>query len=173
MHNRTHQLHGLRHALGQLADLAVGGVGEVVAFEQFRRAQAAFLQRQAPQRAHEGNRLDALHRRIKPAFFGQIADQPLGLLAAALLEPESQDSFLAWGFFPEILAAPSGAEDFVRAPIAEALLAADAQLRAEFEAKLAADAAFAADGDARLDWLSARLPDRSPYHHLYPVLRER
>lgn len=100
------------------------------------------------------------------------ADQPLGLLAAALLEPESQDSFLAWGFFPEILAAPSGAEDFVRAPIAEALLAADAQLRAEFEAKLAADAIFAADGDARLDWLSARLPDRSPYHHLYPVLRE-
>jgi hypothetical protein len=100
------------------------------------------------------------------------ADQPLGLLAAALLEPESQDSFLAWGFFPEILAAPSGAEDFVRAPIAEALLAADAQLRAEFEAKLAADAAFAVDGDARLDWLSARLPDRSPYHHLYPVLRE-
>lgn len=100
------------------------------------------------------------------------ADQPLGLLAAALLEPESQDSFLAWGFFPEILAAPSGAEDFVRAPIAEALLAADPQLRAEFEAKLAADATFAADGDARLDWLSARLPDRSPYHHLYPVLRE-
>ncbi|SEJ02450.1 Zinc carboxypeptidase [Sphingobium sp. AP50] len=100
------------------------------------------------------------------------ADQPLGLLAAALLEPESQDSFLAWGFFPEILAAPSGAEDFVRAPIAEALLAADPQLRQEFGAKLAADAAFAADGDARLDWLSARLPDRGPYHHIYPVRRE-
>lgn len=101
------------------------------------------------------------------------ADQPLGLLAAALLEPESQDSFLAWGFFPEILAAPSGVENFVRAPIADALLAADPQLRAEFEAKLAADATFAADGDARLDWLSAQLPERSPYHHVYPIRRER
>lgn len=101
------------------------------------------------------------------------ADQPLGLLAAALLEPESQDSFLAWGFFPEILAARSGAEDFVRVPLVEALLGADAQVRAAFEAKLASDAAFAADGDARLDWLYARLPDRSPYFHIYPVRRER
>ena len=100
------------------------------------------------------------------------SDQPLGLLAAALLEPESQDSFLAWGFFPEILAGASGAEDFVQAPIAEALLKADPQIRAAFEAKLAADAAFAADGDRRLEWLSARLPDRSPYHHVYPVRRE-
>jgi murein tripeptide amidase MpaA len=100
-------------------------------------------------------------------------DQPLGLLAAALLEPESQDSFLAWGFFPEILAAPSGAEDFVRAPMAEALLAADPAIRAQFEAKLASDPAFAANADARLDWLYDRLPDRSPYHHIYPIVRER
>ena len=101
------------------------------------------------------------------------ADQPLGLLAAALLEPESQDSFLAWGFFPEILAGPSGAEDFVRAPMAEALLAADQEIRAKFEAKLASDPAFAADAAARHDWLYDRLPDRSPYHHIYPIVRER
>ena len=100
-------------------------------------------------------------------------DQPLGLLAAALLEPESQDSFLAWGFFPEILAAPPGAEDFVRAPIADALLAADPRMKKAFEAKLAADPAFAADGDARLDWLMQQRFDRSPYHHLYPIRRER
>lgn len=101
------------------------------------------------------------------------ADQPLGLLAAALLEPESQDSFLAWGFFPEILASPPGAEDFVRAPIADALLAGDPQIRAEFEGKLAADATFAADSSARLDWLTERLPDRSDYYHIYPIRRER
>lgn len=101
------------------------------------------------------------------------ANQPLGLLAAALLEPESQDSFLAWGFFPEILATPPGAEDFVRAPIADALLAGDPQIRAEFEAKLATDAIFAADSRARLDWLSERLPDRSTYYHIYPIRRGR
>lgn len=100
------------------------------------------------------------------------SDQPLGLLAAALLEPESQDSFLAWGFFPEILAGTSGAEDFVQAPIADALLKADPHIRAAFEAKLATDAAFAADGDRRLKWLSAWLPECNPYHHVYPVRRE-
>ncbi len=100
------------------------------------------------------------------------ADQPLGLLAAALLEPESQDSFLAWGFFPEILSPPPGAEDFVRAPLAEALLAADPALRQRFEQKLAAEPDFAADGDARLDWLESHLPDRNRFHHLSPVRRE-
>lgn len=100
------------------------------------------------------------------------SDQPLGLLAAALLEPEAPDSFLAWGFFPEMLSPSPGTEDFVRAPLAEALLARDASVRQAFEAKLAADPAFAADPDARLDWLTDRLPDRSPFHHLYPIRRE-
>jgi hypothetical protein len=100
------------------------------------------------------------------------SDQPLGLLAAALLEPESQDSFLAWGFFPEILATPPGAEDFVRAPLAEAALANDPKLQTAFEQKLAAEPAFAADPDARLNWLFDQLPGRSPYYLTYPILRE-
>ena len=100
------------------------------------------------------------------------SDQPLGLLAAALLEPESQDSFLAWGFFPEMLAAAPGAEDFVSAPLGEALLGRDPDLRARFEAKLAADRAFAADGDARLAWLMDHAPDRDALHLTYPIRRE-
>ena len=100
------------------------------------------------------------------------ADQPLGLLAAALLEPEAPDSFLAWGFFPEMLSSSPGAEDFVQAPMAEALLATDAAVRAAFERKLADDPAFRADADARLSWLIARLPDRSPFHHVYPIRRQ-
>lgn len=77
------------------------------------------------------------------------ADQPLGLLAAALLEPESQDSFLAWGFFPEMLSP-------VLAALGDRMLATDPRLRAEFDAALATDRAFAADPDARLAWLYAR-----------------
>lgn len=100
------------------------------------------------------------------------SDQPLGLLAAALLEPESQDSFLAWGLFPEVLSAPAGTEDFVIAPILDALLAGNGELRGKFEAKLAADPAFAADADARAAWLSERLPYRDPFSGIYPVLRE-
>lgn len=100
------------------------------------------------------------------------ADQPLGLLAAALLEPEAPDSFLAWGFFPEMLTPPPRAEDFVRAPVAEALLAQNADVRAAFERKLTTDRDFAADGSARLDWLMARLSHPYPDHSIYPVLRE-
>ena len=101
------------------------------------------------------------------------SDQPLGLLAAALLEPEAPDSLLAWGFFPEMLSSPPGAEDFVRAPLAEALLASDETVRTAFAAKLADDPAFARDPEARLDWLIDRLPDRKTTHLTYPILRER
>lgn len=101
------------------------------------------------------------------------ADQPLGLLAAALLEPEAPDSFLAWGFFPGMLSRPSAAEDFVRAPMGEALLEKDKAVRTAFEAKLKAEPDFAADPRARLTWLTARLGDGDPYHMTYPILRER
>ncbi len=101
------------------------------------------------------------------------SDQPLGLLAAALLEPEAPDSLLGWGFFPEMLASPPGTEDFVRAPLGEALLAADSTIRSAFTARLAADPAFAADLQARLAWLMDRLPDHQTTKALYPVRRER
>lgn len=100
-------------------------------------------------------------------------DQPLGLLAAALLEPEAPDSFLAWGFFPEMLASAPGAEDFVIAPLTEALLARDSAVRAKFEARIGTDPAFAADPDLRLKWLADHLPDRSSLHMTYPIRRER
>lgn len=46
-------------------------------------------------------------------------DQPLGDLAIALLEPEADDSLLAWGFFPEILQRTEYIEGYVIAPMAE------------------------------------------------------
>lgn len=100
-------------------------------------------------------------------------DQPLGLLAAALLEPESQDSFLAWGFFPEMLAPQPGSEDFVQAAQVDALLTRDRAVAAAFAAKLAADPNFADDAEARLQWLLARLPQRDRLHMIYPIRRER
>ena len=100
------------------------------------------------------------------------ADQPLGLLAAALLEPESQDSLMAWGFYPEMLGASVRTEPFVFAPIADRMLAEDAALKADFDARLAADPSFAADGDARLAWIFDRSAYRDRFARTYPVLRE-
>ena len=98
--------------------------------------------------------------------------QPLGLLAAAMLEPESPDSLLAWNFFPEILQRTEYIEGYAIAPLADRMLAADPQLRAEFEAKLKSDRKFAADGQARLSWFYERTPYYDERYLLYPVGRE-
>jgi hypothetical protein len=100
------------------------------------------------------------------------ADQPLGLLAASLLEPESQDSFLAWGFFPEMLAPAPDTDAFVLAPLGERVLATDPVAKAAFDAKLRDEPAFAADPDARLAWLYAHAGPGHPYPLRYPIARE-
>jgi hypothetical protein len=100
-------------------------------------------------------------------------EQPLGDLAALLLEPASPDSFFQWGFFHSVLQATEYAEAYVMAPLAESVLARDAQLRAEYDAKLAADPAFAKDAAARLEWIYRRTPYADSRHGIYPVARER
>ena len=97
--------------------------------------------------------------------------QPLGLgeLVSSCSDPRSDDGFLAWGFFPEILQRTEYVEGYVMAPLADRMLAADPKLKAEFEAKLAADPKFAADPDARLSWFYARTPYYDDRYLLYPV----
>ncbi|MEO8547501.1 MAG: M14 family metallopeptidase [Sphingomicrobium sp.] len=98
--------------------------------------------------------------------------QPLGLLAAAMLEPEGGDSLLAWNFFPEILMRTEYIEGYAIAPLAERMLATDPALKREFEVKLASDPKFAADPDARLGWFYERTPYYDERYLLYPVGRE-
>lgn len=99
-------------------------------------------------------------------------DQPLGDVAVLLLEPQSSESFFAWGLFPEVLSRVEYIEAYAIAPLAEAMLAADPDLRAEFDAKLAAEPDFAADGDARLAWFYERTPFYDARYRLYPIGRE-
>ena len=99
-------------------------------------------------------------------------DQPLGDIAVLLLEPQSSESFFAWGMFPEVLSRVEYIEGYAIAPLAEAMMAADPALKAEFEAKLAAEPAFAANGDARLAWFYERTPFYDDRYRLYPVGRE-
>jgi murein tripeptide amidase MpaA len=100
-------------------------------------------------------------------------DQPLGDLAVVLLEPESVDSFLAWGFFSEILQRTEYIEGYVVAPLAEQMLADDPKLKAEFEAKLASDSKFSGDPKARLEWFYDRSKFYDDHYRLYPVGIER
>jgi hypothetical protein len=107
-----------------------------------------------------------------PGSVRVATDQPLGDIAVLLLEPQSNESFFAWGLFPEILSRVEYIEGYAIAPLAEAMMAADPALRAEFEAKLSADPEFAANGDARLQWFYERTPFYDDRFRLYPVGRE-
>ena len=99
-------------------------------------------------------------------------DQPLGDIVVLLLEPQSSESFFAWGLVPEVLNRVEYIEGYAVAPLADRMLAADPALKAAFEAKLASDPKFAADPDARLGWFYERTPFYDDRYLLYPIARE-
>jgi hypothetical protein len=99
-------------------------------------------------------------------------DQPLGDIVVLLLEPQSSESFFAWGMIPEVLNRVEYIEGYAVAPLADRMLAADPELKKAFEAKLAADADFAKDPDARLSWFYERTPFYDSRFRLYPIGRE-
>ena len=99
-------------------------------------------------------------------------DQPLGLLAATLLEPEAMDSLYSSGFFPEMIKQSGSMERFIAASLARSMLESDPALRREFEKKLARDPEFAADAQARLRWFRDRSEYADRTYGLYPIRRE-
>jgi hypothetical protein len=120
----------------------------------------------------EGYRHGVRQETFPPGSVRVPSGQPLGLLAAAMLEPEGRDSLLAWNLFPEILQRTEYIEGYAIAPLAERMLARDPALRRAFEAKLKSDPKFAADPDARLGWFYERTPYWDERYLLYPVGRE-
>jgi len=108
-----------------------------------------------------------------PAGSVRIArDQPFHLLAAALLEPDSDDSFLAHGRFDAALPLESRMARHLLAPMADRMMEASPELRLQFQAALAQDAALAADPQARLRWWLARSPYLDLALWTYPVYAE-
>ena len=99
-------------------------------------------------------------------------DQPLGNLAAILLEPSSPDSLFQWGFFNQVLQQTEDIEGYIVEPMAERMLAADPKLAEEFRQKLAADEGFRASAKERLRWFYAKTPFFDERWKLYPVGRE-
>lgn len=99
-------------------------------------------------------------------------DQPLGDLAALLLEPASSSSFFRWGFFLEVLQRTEYAEGYVMDPTASRMLADDPDLAREFTTKLREDPDFAHNPAERLQWFYRRTPYFDQRWRLYPVARE-
>lgn len=99
-------------------------------------------------------------------------DQPLGDLAMLLLEPQSPDSLLQWGFFNPIFTRTEYIEDYAVEPLAAKMLQENPKLQAEFD-KALTDAEFAADPKARLRWFYERSPYYDNQYLKYPVYRAR
>lgn len=114
-------------------------------------------------------------KRLRQFAAGSVriaTDQPLGDLAVILLEPDSPDSFLQWGFFLEIMSATEYVEDYVMQPMAERMLAEDAQLKNAFDQKIRQDSTFAKSPRERLQWFYRQTPFLDSEWNLYPVGRE-
>jgi murein tripeptide amidase MpaA len=98
-------------------------------------------------------------------------DQRGGALAATLLEAQSPDGFMAWGFFLTVFQRKEYGENYLVEPMARAMLDHDAKLAADFRTKLQSDTAFAKDPAARSDWFYRRSPWRDPEQDLHPIAR--
>ena len=142
--------------------------------EMYRIAGAALAAQ--PMEGHarvEGKVTLERRRESFPAGTVRIStDQPLGDLAAVLLEPDSPDSFFRWGFFLETLERAEYVEDYVMDPMASRMLEEDPDLAKEFRALLASDPKFAADPAERLQWFYRRTPFYDDRAGLYPIARE-
>ena len=100
-------------------------------------------------------------------------DQVLGDLVVYLLEPESPDSFLAWGFFPEIFSRTEYIEEYAIEPLARWMLAKDENLRKEFESKKKEDPGFINDKAKVYAWFYERSQFYDDRYLVYPVGVER
>ena len=134
-------------------------------------------QLQAASEGHVPLRVESIRRERRaqtlPAGSVRVpADQPLALIAAALLEPESPDSLLAWGFFPDILQRTEYIEGYAVEPLARRMMERDPALARAFQEAIAADPELARDPDRRLQYFYERSAYYDDRYLLYPIGRE-
>jgi hypothetical protein len=97
--------------------------------------------------------------------------QPQSRLVMQLLEPQSPDSWLAWGSFHSIFEKKEYMEDYIAEQVAEKLFKEQPFLKTEFEAKVASDPDFAKNPEARLEFFHRLHPSWDFRFRLYPVFR--
>jgi hypothetical protein len=130
-------------------------------------------------KSYEGHFVTAVtrveqERRLRTYRAGDVwipLDQPAALVAVQLLEAQAPDGLVYWNFFDTLLEPKEYAEDYVMAPIAEEMMAADPRLAREFQARLEADTTFAGDARARVDFFYRRSRWADPEANLLPVGR--
>ncbi len=111
-------------------------------------------------------------KRIYPAGSVLIPmNQPLARIIALLLEPQSNDSFVYWGFFNAVLEQKEYAETYVMEPLARQMLDKDPALKEEFEKWKKEHPQVVADSWAQLNWFYSHTPWFDQQYGKYPLGR--
>jgi hypothetical protein len=97
--------------------------------------------------------------------------QPRARLIVYLLEPESPESFLRWGFFNAAFEMKEYLEPYVAEEIAREMLAHSPALQEEFRATLQNHPEIVGDPEKRLEFFYRRHPSWDERFALYPVLK--
>ena len=109
--------------------------------------------------------------KIPAGSFIVNTDQRTIRVITNLLEPESEDSFIKWGFFNAIFEQKEYFEPYVMEKIAAEMLTENPKLKKDFEEKLSSDEKFRNDPDARLNYFYERSPYYDSHLNVYPVMR--
>jgi len=96
-------------------------------------------------------------------------NQRTARVIAHLLQPESPDSYAAWGFFDAFMEQKEYSESYVMETMAREMMAKDHSLRTEFDKIKTTDKGFANDPQAMLNWFYSKTPYWDKSFNLYPV----
>ncbi|MCS7053422.1 MAG: M14 family metallopeptidase [Ignavibacterium sp.] len=107
---------------------------------------------------------------INKNYFVVPTNQRTLRIIVHLLEPESVDSLVSWGFFNHIFERKEYAEAYIMEPIAQQMLKNDPELRNEFKKKCE-DESFCKNPFERLDFFYKRSPFFDKNENVYPILR--
>jgi hypothetical protein len=141
--------------------------------ERYRFKNATFTSR-----PYEGRQLvectvEAFHQEIvlpHGTFIVQPAQRTVRVIVH-LLEPESPDSFVRWGFFNAFFERKEYAEPYIMEPTAREMMQRDPALREEFYRKLEEDEDFRNNPAARLEFFYRRSPYVDAVENVYPIMR--
>jgi len=116
--------------------------------------------------------IDTIEERTFPAGTMLVEmNQRTARVIAHLLEPDSPDSYAAWGFFDAYMEQKEYSESYVMETMAREMIQKTPHLKVEFEQKKASDKVFASDPDAQLNWFYSKSPYWDSSYNLYPVGR--
>lgn len=88
-----------------------------------------------------------------------------------LLEPDSPDSLISWGYFDAIFEEKEYAEHYILEILAAEMSRKDEKLKQEFQKRVDTDEKFAGDPGMRLRFFYERSPYFDPRKDCYPIVR--